>query len=157
MSSAARRRHAIRRLIASGSVRSQGELASRLAKAGLPTAQATLSRDLRALGVVKGPAGYQLAPGATAPRPGPGSPLAQALRDLLLEARPAASLVVLRTPPGAAGVLALELDRSPPAGVLGTVAGDDTIFVASPSAPAARRLATMLLAARRPARPKEPS
>lgn len=180
MSVKARRHARIRELVASRSLHSQEELASLLARVGLAATQATLSRDLRELGVLKGPDGYRLperaldrsapsasAASATVPamRKGPSGSsgssgssgaapavapaLARALRSFLMLARPAASLVVLRTGPGQASALALELDRSPPRGALGTVAGDDTIFVASDGTSAARRLAKLLEGASR--------
>jgi len=125
-------------------VLSQEELRDRLGRGGFSVTQATLSRDLRALGVMKGPGGYVLPrQGATGGR---GSvPIDQGLRSSLgrglVSVEAAGTLVVLRTEPGHASALALEIDRTPPKGAAGTVAGDDTIFVAARSAPAAKALA----------------
>lgn len=139
-----RRRRVIADLLSRRRVRSQEELRALLADRGLDVTQATLSRDLRALDVRKSPAGYHL-PDAPGPAPTPSSapdpasdadPLRRALGAYLLDARVGEGLVVLRTAPGHAQPLALALDRDPPAGVLGTIAGDDTIFVAADPASA---------------------
>ncbi|MEN0019623.1 MAG: arginine repressor [Planctomycetota bacterium] len=139
-----RTRHAIiTELLGLGPIASQEALRQRLAERGIEVTQATLSRDLRDLGVVKGPRGYvmlsavdTLAPGVL-PDPellhGPGGVsqvLKQTLTDMLVAVRLAGNLVVFKTAAGHAQVVAVEIDRRPPAGVLGTVAGDDTIFVA---------------------------
>ena len=140
------RHEAIRKLIAGQQIRSQAELAERLATAGLAANQATLSRDLRELGVRKGPAGYEL-PGDTA---APGDGLTRAVGAFLREAIPVAHEVVIRTPPSGAQPLALAIDQHLPDGVIGTVAGDDTVLVICASPRAARRFARRLLAARPP-------
>ncbi|MFM1822599.1 MAG: arginine repressor [Planctomycetota bacterium] len=141
------RRHAtIRTLIAAGEIRSQQELGQRLAREGIEVTQATLSRDLAEIGVLKGPDGYQL-PGA-APAPANEETLARVLRRELLSATAGGTLVVLKTLPGHGNALAIELDRASTAGtikgVLGSIAGDDTIFLAASSDLAARRLAKEL-------------
>jgi transcriptional regulator of arginine metabolism len=142
-----RRHAAIRQLLSDAHVRNQADLAQRLRRLGHRATQATLSRDLRLLGVVKGPDGYALPdalPGPDSPRQA--APLHAAVRALLLSATPAASVLVLRTPPGSASALALEIDRAPPPGVIGTVAGDDTVFVATAGPAPCRRLAASLTA-----------
>ena len=101
--------------------------------------QATLSRDLRDLGVVKAPDGYRL--GGPAPAL---SDLERATRQWLLSATPAQNQVVLRTPPGCAQPLALALDGSGLEEIVGTLAGDDTVLVVTQDRPAARRLAHRL-------------
>lgn len=148
MDSRQRRRSLIRKLVASGPVRSQAALSAMLRGEGVACTQATLSRDLRELGMVKGAAGYS-EPGAASADAGG---LARAARALLLEAHAAGTLVVIRTPPGGAPSLALELDRTPPKGVAGTVAGDDTVFAATDSAARAARVARRLGAMARAAR-----
>ncbi len=136
-----RRQERIRTLIEKGGIASQDQLARALHAQGVRVTQATLSRDLRELGVLKGPEGYSL-PGAAAPQPAPG--LDAALRTLLVAARPAGNLAVLHTGPGRAPLLALELDRAGLKDIQGTIAGDDTIFVATRSAGHAAKLAGRL-------------
>jgi transcriptional regulator of arginine metabolism len=115
-------------IIAGQTVRSQHELCRLLAEEGIEVTQATLSRDLRSLGVSKGPGGY------VTPDRGDDAaaadPLERTLRRELISVDHGGSTVVLRTRPGHANALAVEIDRTPPADVLGTIAGDDTIFVA---------------------------
>ena len=129
-----RRREIILGLLRDNRVESQESLQTMLERHGVQVAQATLSRDLRDLGVLKGPLGYTL------PTPGSssngshdriGRDLEDALRSSLLSAEVGGNLVVLKTGPGRASLLALEIDRHPPAGVLGTVAGDDTVLIAT--------------------------
>lgn len=124
------RRQRILELIERHTVKNQAELQKLLVEAGHDVNQATLSRDLRDLGVVKGPEGYEL-PGAASLTPAnAGSSLWHAVHSWLLSALPAQNLVVLKTPPGGAHPLALALDHEGEAlpGLLGTVAGDDTVL-----------------------------
>jgi transcriptional regulator of arginine metabolism len=148
MTGPARRQARIRDLLERGPVASQEQLQSLLAKDGLRATQATISRDLRELGVVKGPDGYVLPSNQQRSRAGPAS-LQRALAAYLVSAKAAGVLVVLKTGPGHAQVIALELDRLPPEGVLGTIAGDDTIFVAAESTKRAQELAADLREAAR--------
>lgn len=139
-----RRQRLIARFIGAAGVRTQGDLEAMLAQAGEAVTQGTLSRDLRELGVRKGPGGYELpAPGASDVRsPGPSvEPPRSILGGLVLEVLPAGTLVVVKTDAGHAQAVAIELDRSPPAGVVGCVAGDDTILVAARSVAGARSVA----------------
>ncbi len=132
-------RHArIVELIRHHPVRSQGELGELLAVEGLPITQATLSRDLEELGAVKlrgtdGAAGAYVIPedGQGPLRSAEQAPerLRRLLRELLTGADASGNLVVLRTPPGAAQFLASAFDRSGLPGIVGTIAGDDTILV----------------------------
>jgi transcriptional regulator of arginine metabolism len=124
-------------------VRSQGELADLLADAGVSVTQATLSRDLVELDAVKvrsetGALVYAVpgeggdrTPRAAAETPASEHRLARLCNELLVSAEASANLVVLRTPPGAAGFLASAIDRAELAAVLGTIAGDDTVLVIS--------------------------
>lgn len=137
------RRRAILDLLEAGPVPSQGDLAQGLTSLGLGANQATLSRDLRDMGVVKGPLGYVL-PGAPVPAVDPEARLRAALRQYLRGVVPAANQVVLRTPPGGAQPLALALDSAAPDKVVGTLAGDDTILVITPDARSARAVASWL-------------
>ncbi|MDG1985034.1 MAG: arginine repressor [Planctomycetota bacterium] len=130
---AADRRALVVQLISEGHGSSQQTLVDGLAAQGVEITQATLSRDLRELGAVKGAAGY-VVPAASA------SPLADALGRWLVSARAAQNLVVLRTPPGGASPLAVALDASGRADMLGTIAGDDTILIICSTNRAARDL-----------------
>jgi transcriptional regulator of arginine metabolism len=122
-------------------VRSQPELASLLADAGVAVTQATLSRDLVELDAVKvrhPSAGLVYAVpgegGDRSPRPAVESVAAEArlarlAGELLTSAEASANIVVLRTPPGAAQFFASAIDHAELAAVLGTIAGDDTVMV----------------------------
>lgn len=126
-------------------VRSQAALAELLAAEGFSVTQATLSRDLDELGAMRirdadGALIYALRSegGDGTPRPAvdPGAletRLRRLLGELLVKAEGSANLVVLRTPPGAAQFLASALDHADrhgvTAGVMGTIAGDDTVLV----------------------------
>lgn len=135
----ARRQREILRLIGSRQVRTQDELSAALAARAIKVNQSTLSRDLRELAIVKTAAGY-----VRSDRLEPNSPaqeafsrvVAQFLRDL----RTAQNLVVLRTAPGGANALAQLLDASDWPDIVGTIAGDDTIFVATLDASTAQRV-----------------
>ena len=141
----AARQARILQLLGRTPIGSQAELARLLATDGLAVTQATLSRDLEEIGAVKvrRPGGglvYAVPDddtggGAAEPR------LARALADLLVAAEGSANLVILRTPPGGAHLLASAVDRAGLAGVLGTVAGDDTVVVVARDARGGARLA----------------
>jgi len=131
-------RHArIAEILVRRPVRSQTELADALAEEGIAVAVATLSRDLEELGAVKlrsadGGAGRYVIPedGTRVPGVSGGTDrLAKLLGDLLVSADHSGNIAVLRTPPGAANFLASALDRANLDDVVGTIAGDDTIFV----------------------------
>ncbi len=135
-------RHArIRQLLVGNAIGSQLELVQALASAGVQVTQATLSRDLIELRAQKvrtpaGPSVYAV-PGEGADRSlqlgehteSLSTRLARLCEELLLSAEPSNNLVVLRTPPGAAQYLASAIDHSVLPGVLGTIAGDDTVLV----------------------------
>ena len=157
-------RHAlIARLLASRPVHSQTELAGRLAEAGVSVTQATLSRDLVELRAVKirtatGALAYAL-PAEGGDRGQQAAPdteylaarLARLCAELLVTADASGNLVVLRTPPGAAQFLASAIDHSVMPGVMGTIAGDDTVLVIArdtSEAPGAGGSAGSALAAR---------
>jgi transcriptional regulator of arginine metabolism len=149
--SARRRREAIRRVIAERPVRSQKELGRLLEARGVVAAQPTLSRDIRELGLVKGPSGYAAPESVPARSPGEsGAPsissrrfeIAQRLvHEFVLTIEVAGTLVVLKTPPADAQPVALAVDGASPEGLVGTIAGDDTIFLATRSAQDAENLA----------------
>jgi transcriptional regulator of arginine metabolism len=115
------RRDLIRELIASTSIATQSDLRTLLAGRGCDVTQATLSRDLAGLGARRTARGYEL---DDAPRTGP------LLAELVTSIDDNGSLVVVHTAPGAASAVALAIDRAKLPEVLGTIAGDDAIFLA---------------------------
>ena len=139
MRSRTRRQQRILDLIADYAIPSQQQLQELLTAQGIEVTQATLSRDLHNLGVVKGPNGYAL-PESPADAIQEGGRLWQTVRRELIEAVAGGATIVLRTGPGHANALAVELDRARLPNVLGTIAGDDTIFVAAKSERHARSL-----------------
>lgn len=144
------RRAAIARLVRAERVHSQEELQQRLRRQGITVAQPTLSRDLRSLGLLKSATGYVVpdpAPAPFVPADRRQDVLDRTLREFVLSARAAGSLVVVRTPPAGAHPVARALDESDVADVVGTIAGDDTVFVATAGAAAAGRLARRLSSA----------
>lgn len=136
------RRALVIELIEGGHGGSQQALVDALEGRGVSVTQATLSRDLRALGAVKGPGGYRMPRGASSGSP---DPLAQAMGQWLDSVTAAQNLVVLKTPPGGASPLAVVLDRHAPDGVVGTIAGDDTILVIMPSNGEAAKFASAMV------------
>lgn len=138
------RRAAILDLLREGPVPSQADLGALLEARGLGANQATLSRDLAALGAAKGPDGYTLPRAEAAPAEDPGARLSQAARQFVQEVTSAQNQVVLRTPPGGAAPLAAALDGAADGRILGTLAGDDTILVITPSEAAAQAVAQWL-------------
>jgi len=126
----------ILKLISSEAITSQDGLRRRLAHMKLRVTQATLSRDFRDLKLVKTASGYKPLTAVTeeaASLPA----LARALREFLLDLRPAGNLLVLKTPPGGAQPLAATVDAERFREIAGTIAGDDTVLVVTPS-PSAR-------------------
>jgi transcriptional regulator of arginine metabolism len=166
-------RHAqIAGILEQSAVRSQEDLADRLAKRGVRVTQTTLSRDLEELGAVRlrGPDGalfYALPgePGGPGSRPGGltesvaglagevsgdsrvdnAGRLARAAAELLVAAEASANLVVLRTPAGAAQFLASVIDHARWPSILGTVAGDDTVLLIARDPAGGGELAQALL------------
>ena len=115
---------AITALLDQGPIPSQDALVQALAGQGIEVQQATLSRDLKSLGAVKGPGGYQL---VTIQRLG-AEALTEALSDWMISMSVALNQVVLKTPPGGAQPLAIALDSARLPNMLGTLAGDDTVL-----------------------------
>lgn len=129
MSDKHRRQRRILELVQARPVTSQEQLAASLRQDGIATTQATLSRDLREIGVVKGPAGYMI-PGDATPAP-PSGELIRATKAYLIRGEATGNIAVVHTGPGRATLLALEIDRARMKPVVGTVAGDDTVFIAT--------------------------
>ena len=134
-----RRRSVLLDVLRRNQVRSQGELLNLLAAEGVQVTQATLSRDLRSLGVAKGPEGYAAPETATMDRAAR-KRLGGLLKSHLEAMKPAGTLLVLRTEPGYAGPIAAEIDALGLSSVLGTVAGRDAVFVATSLAGHVRRI-----------------
>lgn len=122
----------ILKLITSEPIASQDDLRRRLSQMKLRVTQATLSRDMTELNLVKTAAGYKpLKPGTEETSALP--PLARAVREYLMDIRPADNLLVLKTPPGGAQALAAAVDSERFREVAGTIGGDDTVLVITPS------------------------
>ena len=122
----------ILKLVSSAPIASQDELRKQLAHVKVRVTQATLSRDMAELKLVKTAAGYKpLTNGGNESAPQP--PLARALREFLLDVRPADNLLVLKTPPSGAQPLAAAVDAAQMKEVAGTIAGDDTVLVITTS------------------------
>ncbi|HEX5945159.1 MAG TPA: arginine repressor [Acidimicrobiales bacterium] len=127
------RQHRIARLLSDHSVTSQGQLVELLAAEDVAATQATVSRDLEDLGAIKvrvggGETVYAI-PELPSQQRAPEDHLRRVFSEWVVEVAQSANLVVLRTPPGSAHVVASALDRSGLPDVLGTVAGDDTLVV----------------------------
>ncbi|CAN5836615.1 arginine repressor [soil metagenome] len=127
MSSTAARRRIIRSLLADNAVESQSRLVELLAERGFDVTQATVSRDLTSIGAHKVGAAYAIGP--TADMDGAGEALAGIIDAFVVSIESSANIVVLKTPPGAAQVVAAALDRVSPQEMSGCVAGDDTVMV----------------------------
>jgi transcriptional regulator of arginine metabolism len=127
------------------SITSQEMLRQRLQAEGVVVTQATLSRDLKELGVVKraSDGAYQRLTAGFSPADAIGS-LQRTTAEFLLRAERSEQLVVLRTDSGQAALLAIAIDRATLSEVLGTVAGDDTILVICRDAQAAQSLVQRL-------------
>lgn len=133
--SKSQRQHQVKQLLADHSVSSQPQLVELLAAADIEATQATVSRDLDDLGAVKvrvpGGATVYAIPELPSEQFAPEDHLRRVLGEWMVEADRSGDLVVLRTPPGSAHVVASALDRSGLEHIVGTVAGDDTILVIS--------------------------
>jgi transcriptional regulator of arginine metabolism len=127
-----RRQAVIAELVERGGIGSQEDLRLRLRKRGFEVTQATLSRDIKELGLVKRSAdgAYQrVTSSSAAPAEGAASALRRAVADLMTGIERSQQLVVVRTGPGRAQPLALAIDQAALEEAIGTVAGDDTILV----------------------------
>jgi transcriptional regulator of arginine metabolism len=141
VSTKAQRHAAVLRLIRGERIPSQEKLRERLADEGIRVAQATLSRDLRALGVVKvadegGHGHYAVPLDVVDPTP----TLVSILRALFVGIDGVDHLLVLRTLTGGAQPVAVAIDHQPWEEVVGTIAGDDTVLIIGRSPAACRRL-----------------
>lgn len=131
---AVRRLNALRKLLEEGETSTQEDLVKALREQKFVVTQSTISRDLTRLAAVKardasGRVVYRL-PDDPSLAP---SPPVRDVKGLLVDIQHNGSLIVITTTPGSASLLARLLDQSKPGGILGTIAGDDTIFVAPSS------------------------
>ena len=129
-----RRLTAIRQIVERESVHSQEELRQHLQRLGFDVTQATLSRDIKELGLMKRAAdGAYQTPGAANNAPSSlaaaAVALSRSLGEFLLSIDVAQQLIVIKTGPGQAQLLAIAIDRAQLTDVLGTIAGDDTVLV----------------------------
>ncbi len=142
------RQQRIVRLLEQHAVSSQGQLVELLAGDGIVATQATVSRDLDELGAVKvrvpgGDTVYAI-PQLPKDHAAPEDHLRRVLGDWVAEVAHSANLVVVRTPPGSAHVVASALDRAALPGSIGTVAGDDTVLIVASERTGGAKLARKL-------------
>lgn len=140
------RQQALLRLVGERPLRTQGEVARALRAAGFPATQATVSRDIVELGLVKTArgGGHAYAAPATVAAPGGAERLRRFCEDYPAESCVAGTMLVIRTSPGTANALAIALDTTRFDDIVGTLAGDDTVFIATTTAGRARALAARL-------------
>jgi transcriptional regulator of arginine metabolism len=144
------RQHRIGQIIEQQAVTSQAQLVDLLGAGGVVATQATVSRDLEEMGAVKvraaaGESVYAL-PELPKDRVAPGDHLRRVLGEWVVEVACSANVVVVRTPPGSAHVVASALDRAGLPDIIGTVAGDDTIMVVAAERVGGAKLARRLSA-----------
>ncbi len=128
---------ALKELLGQGEASTQEELADELFKRRFDVTQSTISRDLRKIGAVKaidqsGRTVYRL-PNDSFIAESQAANYSTGLRGLMIDIQHNGAMIVIHTTPGSASLLARHLDQTKPAGILGTIAGDDTIFVAPAS------------------------
>jgi transcriptional regulator of arginine metabolism len=124
------RHSAILELINRGAAHTQQEIAAALARRGMQATQATISRDIQELGLVRSGGGYRSS--------------AALVRELVLSVEMVEPMAVIKTPPGTANMVARRIDEAALPGIAGTVAGDDTIFVVLRKPNAGRALKQLL-------------
>jgi transcriptional regulator of arginine metabolism len=124
------RHSAILELVNRGSAHTQQDIAAALARRGVRATQATISRDIQELGLVRSGSGYRSS--------------AALVRELVLSVELVQPLAVIRTPPGTANLVARRIDEAALPGIAGTVSGDDTIIAVLRSPGAARALKQLL-------------
>lgn len=155
MSPATRREReaAILQILADRAIHTQAELVAELRERGYAATQATVSRDIRRLGVVKLPAAgaaprYVTREEAAASPNGNGQTadrnMAAAFRESVLQVDSGDALLAVRTPPGLANAVAITIDRARIPEIVATLAGDDTIFVLSRSTADRRKIRRLL-------------
>jgi transcriptional regulator of arginine metabolism len=144
----ATRRRRIRKLISESDITNQARIVELLAAEGFPVTQATVSRDLDALGATKVRDTAGVVHYALAANPVPLSEaelrLRRTVNEFVDEIAVSGDIVVLHTPPGAAHLVAGAIDASQMRGILGTVAGDDTLMVVAAAEPGGAAIATQI-------------
>jgi len=126
-----RRHHAILDLVNRGAAHTQQDIAQALSRRGMRTTQATISRDIQELGLVRSGEGYRSS--------------VALVRELVLSIELVDPVAVIRTPPGTANLVARRIDEAALPGIAGTVAGDDTIIAVLRKPGAGRALKDLLL------------
>ena len=124
------RQNAILELVNRGAAHTQHEIAAALARRGMRATQATISRDIQELGLVRSGAGYH--------------GTASLVRELVMSVELIEPMAVIRTPPGTANLVARRIDEAALPGIAGTVAGDDTIIAVLRKPGAGRALKALL-------------
>ena len=124
------RHNAILDVVNRGTAHTQQDIAAALARRGMRTTQATISRDIQELGLVRSGEGYRSS--------------ASLVRELVLSIELVEPVAVIRTPPGTANLVARRIDEAALPGVAGTVAGDDTIIAVLRKPSAGRALKELL-------------
>ena len=148
MTTKAQRQRAVSQLISDHDVTSHSQLVTLLKKTGIVATQATVSRDVEDLGAVKvrtshGETSYAI-PEFEPDRIAPLEQLRRVLQEWVADIQISEPIVIIRTPPGCAHVVASALDRSRIEGLAGTVAGDDTMFCVAAQGYGAKKLALHL-------------
>ncbi len=135
------RHNRITELIGNEAIYTQEDLRNQLRRSGIHVNQATLSRDLRELGLVKTVNGYALPAAEEAGGP-PLPAVEHLLREFVVDVREAENLLVLKTTPGSAQPVAAAVDSADWSEVVGTIAGDDTILIITAAKAICHKLAT---------------
>lgn len=128
--SVSERLNALRKILESGKNSTQEELRDMLEAKGHDVNQSTISRDLRKIGAIKGTDNKGRTVYRLSEMSGETTFVNQSIGDLILNITHNDSMIVIQTSPGSASLVARHLDMNKPANILGTIAGDDTIFVA---------------------------
>ncbi len=137
----AARHELLRKFLEKGPIRNQEEIRQLLIQEGVEVNQATISRDIREMGLMKTPDGYLLPELAALRR---NRPVGKISLGMILSIQEAANMVVVKTPPGLAPPTGIALDRLGLEEILGTVSGDDTVFIATPNEQTAKKLCERL-------------
>ncbi len=137
------RQNAIIDLLGNGPIANQEELQRALKKVGFEVGQATLSRDIRELGLAKSSEGYELPLGELAVEPAL-PPVSRLVREFVLNVRAAQNLLVIKTAVGSAQPVCAALDSEAWPEAVGSIAGDDTILIICAEKKAASQLAARI-------------